>query len=107
VAATDVAGFATAAVGHLAAEDQTIVIGGPEPISWRDVVALAEEVVRRPIPVRMVASGEPIPSLPPLIVGLLTAQDTYDSPIDMTETARAFGVHLTSPAAFIQRLLGG
>ena len=107
VAADDVAAFATAAVGHPAALDQTLVIGGPEPVSWRDVVAIAEGVSGRSIPVQTVAAGEPIPGLPPLAVGLLTALDTYDSPIDMTETADTFGVDLTSPAYFLRRLLFG
>ncbi len=55
VAAADVAAFAAAALGHPAAQDQTLVIGGPEPVSWRDVVAIAEGILGRSIPVQTVA----------------------------------------------------
>ena len=43
----DVAAFATAAVTHPAALGRTTVVGGPEPVSWRDIVAAAERITGR------------------------------------------------------------
>ncbi len=91
----DAASFAIAAVGNPAARDATIVIGGPRPVSWTDVVAAAERIVGRKIETRSVAPGEPIEGLPPGVEGMFVAMETYDSPIEMDETARTFGVTLT------------
>ena len=60
----DVAAFAVAAVDHPAARNQHVPIGGPEPLTWREVVATYERVLGRPISVEFVAMGEPVPGLP-------------------------------------------
>jgi uncharacterized protein YbjT (DUF2867 family) len=91
----DVAAFILAAIDNRAALNQKLIIGGPEPLSFRDVVAVYERVLGRRIPVRSVAPGEPIPGLPEIMPQLLAGLDIFDSPIDMTQTARAFGIQLT------------
>jgi uncharacterized protein YbjT (DUF2867 family) len=88
----DAASFAIAAIDNPAARNATIVIGGPRPVSWTDVVPAAEGIVGRTIETRFVALGDPIEGLPPGVVGLFSAMETYDSPIEMDETARTFGV---------------
>jgi NADH dehydrogenase len=109
VAAENVAAFAVAAVGHGAALNQRLVIGGPAAVSWRDVVATYERVLGRPIPVQTIAPGELLPNLPPapglaeLVSALLAGMETYDSPIDMTETAGTFGVRLTPLEEIVRR----
>jgi NADH dehydrogenase len=81
--------------------NRRVIVGGPEPISLRDAVATYERVLGRAIPIRTIAPGELLPNLPPVpglaevISGVLAALETFDSPIDMTETARTFGVQLT------------
>ena len=45
--------------------------------------------------------------MPPLASGFMAAMDTYDSPLDMAETASTFGVELTSVEAFARRTLAG
>ncbi len=113
VSARDVAAFAVAAIGHQAAMNQYLVIGGPEPLSWRDAVATFERVLGREIPVRSIAPGELIPNLPPVpglaefVSGMMAATDTYDSPIDMAETARTFGVRQTTLEEYARREFGG
>jgi uncharacterized protein YbjT (DUF2867 family) len=108
VAARDLAAFAVAAVGHAAALDRRIVIGGPAPFSWRDAVATYEQVLGRPIRIQSIAPGELLPDLPPppglaeLVSGLLAALETFDSPIEMAETAKAFGVQQTSLEEFVR-----
>jgi NADH dehydrogenase len=91
----DAASFAVAAIDTPAARNATIIIGGPTPVSWTDVVAAAERIVGRKIETQSVAPGEPIEGLPPGVAGMFSAMETYDSAIDMDETARTFGVTLT------------
>jgi len=91
----DVAAFILAAIGNPAAINQKLLLGGPEPVSFRDAVAVYERVLGHRIPINSVAPGEPVPGLPEMIAQLLAGLDTYDSPIDMTETARTFGIPLT------------
>src|SRR3712207_9031976 len=54
----DVAEFAVAAVDHPAARNQYLPLGGPEPLSWRDVVATFERVLGRSIPIQTVSMDE-------------------------------------------------
>ena len=91
----DVAAFMLAAIGNPAAINQKLLLGGPQPLSYRDAVEIYERVLARPIPVRSVAAGSPVPGLPEKMAQMLAGMDTYDSPIDMTQTARTFGIHLT------------
>ena len=95
VSASDVAAFILAAIGNPAAINQKLLLGGPQPLSFRDAVAIYERVLGHQIPVRSVAPGEPVPGLPHMVAQLLAALDTYDSPIEMTQTARTFGIQLT------------
>src|SRR3712207_142674 len=67
----DVAAFGVAAVDRPEARNQYLAIGGPEPLSWRDVVATYERVLGRSIPVEFVAMGEPVPGLPDPMPALL------------------------------------
>jgi NADH dehydrogenase len=91
----DVAAFILASIGHPAAINQKLLLGGPEPLSFRDAVAIYEHVLGRSISIRSVAPGEPVPGLPEIVPPLLAGLDTFDSPIEMTETARTFGIQLT------------
>jgi NADH dehydrogenase len=100
IAEQDVAAFAIAALSTPAARNSTIVMGGPDAITLRDVVRAYEHAAGRPIQVRSVAPGEPIPGVPEPVWGLAAALETFDSPIPMVETCRTFGVNLTSVADF-------
>ena len=91
----DVAAFILAVIDNPAAINQKLLLGGPQPLSFRDAVAIYERVLGHQIPVRSVAPGESVPGLPPMVAQFLAGLDTYDSPIEMTETARTFGVQLT------------
>jgi uncharacterized protein YbjT (DUF2867 family) len=100
VAEKDVARFATEALCVPAARNSTIVIGGPEAVTWRDVVRAYERALGRAIEVVSIAPGEPIPGLPEMVSGLAAALETFDSPVPMEETSRTFGVPLTTVAEF-------
>jgi uncharacterized protein YbjT (DUF2867 family) len=98
----DVAAFAVKAVDHPAARNEHLAIGGPEALTWRDVVATYERVLERSIPVEYVAMGEPVPGLPEPMPAMLAGMETYDSVVEMEETSRTFGVPLTRLETFVR-----
>jgi uncharacterized protein YbjT (DUF2867 family) len=100
----DVAAFATAAVDNPAALNQRLVIGGPEAVSWREIVAACGKAQGRELPLQFVAPGEPMPGQTEAIAGLMAAMESYDSVIDMDETARTFGVELTPLEVVAKRM---
>jgi NADH dehydrogenase len=105
IAVDDVASFAIAAIGHPEAMNRYMPLGGPEAVSWRDVVATFERRLGRVIPIVSVALGQPLPGLPVIVAGLMAGLDTYDSVIEMAATARAFGVEQTSVDRFASGIL--
>lgn len=100
VAESDVAAFALAAVRNPAAVNSTITIGGPEAVTLREVVRAYEDAGAPRRPIRVVPSGDPLPGLPEAVGQLAAALETFDSPIPMEQTARTYGVPLTSVAVF-------
>ena len=107
VAEQDVAAFAVSAVGHTAARNATILIGGPDAITFRDAVRMYEQALGRPIEVRSVAPGAPIPGLPEAVWGIAAGLESYDSEIAMDQTARTYGVRPTSAADFARERIKG
>ena len=104
VSSGDVAAFAAAAIDNPASRNQQIFIGGPEALSWRDLVRITGRVVGRELPIRNVTAAEGLPGIPAVVSGLMAGMDTYDSPLDMTATAQTYGVELTPAEAVIRRL---
>jgi len=102
VAVDDVAAFAAAATTHSAAENAVLAIGGPEPVSWRDVVARFEAELGREIPIDWVDAGEPVPGLPPEVHPLMWSFEAYDSPLDTRELAATFGVEQRTLTDFVR-----
>lgn len=107
VAVSDVAAYAVAVVERKGAEGQTLLIGGPRAVSWRDAVAAFEEELGHEVPVLTIPPGEPVPGLPDMMSHLLAALETYDSPIDMSELPVAYGVTPTSLADFVRSFIAG
>jgi NADH dehydrogenase len=103
ISAGDVASFVIAAIDHPAAMNAQLVIGGPQALSFRDVVAVYERALGREIPVRTVKPGEPIPGVPPAVAGIAASFDAYESIIDMTGMAQTFGVRLTPLEEVVRR----
>ena len=92
----DVAAFALAALDNPAAANRYLPIGGPAPISIRDAIGIFERVTGRSIPHRGVNPGDEVPGLPAFMAEMLAGQDSFDSPMEMADTAAEFGVRLTS-----------
>jgi NADH dehydrogenase len=109
VAAQDVAAFAVASIARPAALGQRVVVGGPQALSLRDVVATYARVLGRRLPVETIAPGELLPNLPPVpglaevASGMLAALETFDSEIEMADVARTFGVPLTTLEEIVRR----
>lgn len=101
VAVRDVASYATAALDHPEADNRTIPIGGPQPVTWRDAVAAFERELGRDLTVRTIAPGEAIPDLPDMISELAAALAGYDSPLDMAELATTYGIAPTTLDDFV------
>jgi uncharacterized protein YbjT (DUF2867 family) len=99
----DVAAFTLASVGNPAAANQRLVIGGPEALSLRDAVAVYERVLGRPIEVRSVAPGTPLPNMAPGAQGMAAAFDSYDSPVEMASLAAQYGITLTTLESFVRQ----
>jgi NADH dehydrogenase len=100
VAEQDVAAFAVAATHVSAARNATILIGGPEALTFREVVQAYEAALGRPIAIQSVAPGQPIPGVPDAVSGIAAALESYDSAIPMDDTARTYGVPLTDVRSF-------
>lgn len=102
VAAKDIAAFGIAALHHPAAKQQTLKIGGPQALSWLNVVEMARRVLGRDLPVQHYASGDPeaVAGLPPEVGagfdGMMTTLDSFDSPLDMTELTLTYSVQMTA-----------
>jgi NADH dehydrogenase len=103
ISAADVMAFTIAALDNPAALNRRLVLGGPEPLSFRDAAMIYQRVLGRPVQVRVVNPGEPVPGLPEVVVPLLAGLGMFESPIDMTETARAFNVQLTPLEQVVRR----
>jgi uncharacterized protein YbjT (DUF2867 family) len=105
VSMKDVTAYSTAVLDHDETVGQTLAIGGPEPVSWRDVIVAFERELGRSVPVNYVPVGSEIPGMPPFISQLLAALEMYDSPIDMAELSARLGVRPTSIEAFAHRFV--
>lgn len=109
IAEPDVAAFAVAAVDNPAAVNQTLTFGGPEAISWNDIFKTAGHVLGRQLEIRRIPPTEPIPFIPQesgyTMTGLMAFLDTYESPMDMTELTKTYGVRLTSAEEFLRFML--
>ena len=101
VAMQDVVGYAVAAVERKEAANRVLAIGG-EPVTWRDVVDTFSEVLGREISVQTVSPGAPVPGLPDFVAELLASLELYESPLDMSELSRTFGVKTTSLHDFVR-----
>jgi uncharacterized protein YbjT (DUF2867 family) len=107
ISVSDVAAFILAAIDNPAAINQRLVLGGPQALSFRDAVAIYERLLGHQIQINSVAPGESVPGLPQRLAQLLAGLDTYDSPIDMTETAPTFGIQLTPLEEVVRRTVLG
>jgi len=110
IAIKDVASFLVAAAGAGEGDSRIVEIGGPEPLTWRQVVRLYEHVLGHrvrilPSPAWMTAVGalalRPFSVAAANQLGVLWALAKYETVIDGDSAAREFGVSLTSAEEFL------
>ncbi|MBT2532916.1 SDR family oxidoreductase [Arthrobacter sp. ISL-48] len=101
VAMRDVAQYVLAVVERPEQDGELLVIGGPEPVSWRDVVEAFELELGRRIPVQTVPPGQPVAGMPDLLIGFLALLETYDSRLDMRDLTGRYGVVPTTLRAWV------
>lgn len=107
ISAVDVAKIMLASVGNPKAVNQRLVIGGPEPLSFLDVVGVYERLLNRKIIVNHVAPGEPVPGFPESLLPMLASFDMFDSSMDMTEITKRFNIKLTTIEEFAGKMIAG
>ena len=105
VAMRDVAQYVLAAVEHPERDGRVLVLGGPDAVSWRDVVAAFEQELGRRIPVRTVPPGQPVPGMTDLLAGFLALLESYDSRLEMADLAAQYGVVPTSLTSWVHRFV--
>jgi uncharacterized protein YbjT (DUF2867 family) len=105
IAADDVASFTVACVDNDAALNRTIPLGGPDAVSWREVVAAAGRALGRDIPIATASPADGLPGLPETVSQLAAGFEMYDSVVPMDDTASTFGVRLTSLDEFMRGAL--
>lgn len=105
IAEQDVAAFAVAALGNPHARNRTLAIGGPEAVTFREVVHAYEAAMGRSIEVRSVAPGEPIPGLPEPVWAIAAAAESVDNIVPTDELAARYGLSLTSVRSFARARL--
>ncbi len=106
IAAADVAAYTIACVANTNVLDETIPLGGPAAVSWRDIVTACERAAGHPLEIRYLPPGEPISGLPEVVSRLAASLDSYDSPVPMDQTAAALRVRPTPMEEFVTELLG-
>jgi uncharacterized protein YbjT (DUF2867 family) len=108
IAVDDVASFALSAVTNRAARNRDLLIGGPEAVSWRDVISTFERLNSVTLEVQSLQPGEPMPGFPDAVSGLMAGLETYDSPppISKAEAKGTFGVRLTTLEEFLRQQTG-
>ena len=108
----DIAQFAVACLGHPAAQNATIELGGPEAISQLETIQIFEEVGGRPFEVQYVPAEAleeqqrtSSDGMQQSFAGLMRVYASGD-PIDMQATLQTFPVELTSVREYAERVLG-
>lgn len=104
VSMRDVVAYTLAAVNNPAALGQRLPIGGPEPLSWLDLVARARDVLGFPLTVNIVQPGEPVPFLPPGVDQIMIGGEQFESCVEMQSLSERFGVRPT-PVAEVMRTM--
>jgi uncharacterized protein YbjT (DUF2867 family) len=103
VSEADVAAFAVTAVDNPAAANLRIEIGGPASYTWTEIVAAVGQGVGADLPVQYLPSGSEVPFLPPAVSDLLSGMESFESFVDMDDTASRYGITLTTLDQFVRR----
>ncbi|MCB8969169.1 MAG: SDR family oxidoreductase [Ardenticatenaceae bacterium] len=107
VSVGDVAKYAVTAVSHAAARNKAIRIAGPVSYTWTEIVETTGQVLGQSLPINYMPMGETVPLIPEMMSSMLSGFETYESGIDMNETASIYGIQPTPLAVFAERFFKG
>lgn len=102
VSIEDVAELAANVLGRREAYGERLRFGGPEAVTWREIVQRAEEALGLDVDMEFVEPGEPVPGLSDFEAGLLAGSEEFDSDVDTSEVAETFGVDRTDLGTFLE-----
>lgn len=102
VSEADVAAFGLAVVDNPSAVNQRVDIGGPTSYTWTQIAAAVGKALGADLPVQYLPLGSTVPLLPPAASDLMNGMETFETFIDMAETAPAYGVTLTTLDEYIR-----
>lgn len=105
VSEQDVANYFAAMIDHPDAFNQTIAVGGPASHSWTEIVLRVRERAGVDLPIQYAMMGTPISYIPEKAYPLVTEFERFENRRDFSETARTFGVSLTTLDDYIDRTL--
>ena len=97
------AAFTLATLNHPQGVNRCLEIGGPASYTWTEIVEAVSQALGARLPLQYLPPGSQMPLLPPEAGGLLNAMETFESFMDMSEIAPAFGVQPTTLDEYIQR----
>ena len=106
VSEADVAAFGLAMVDNPRAVNQRVDIGGPASYTWTQIAATVGKTLGADLPIQYLPLGSTVPLLPPAASDLMNSHETFETFVDMTETAPAYGIMLTTLDEYIQRAFG-
>jgi NADH dehydrogenase len=107
IAVEDIVGYAVAAVDNPAARNAYLSLGGPQALSWKDILATFERFTGCTAKVSMIKPGETVPGQPYWVTQMMPMFEAYEAIQDMSELSKVYGVPGTTLEEFTQRTLAG
>ena len=105
ISVADVISFIICSIDNPSAINRRLLIGGPQPLSFRDAATIYERVLGHPVTVNSVPIGQPVPGLEPGMQPLVASFEAFDSPMEMKELTRTFGIQLTPLEQAVRRMI--
>jgi len=114
IALDDVAAFLVKSVGNSGAQNAIYNIGGPEVLSWNDVVGMFSKALGRPIraihtPATVFRAQQlllsPFSRAASNLMAMNWLLSVVDTPFDMSKVAPIFGIPLTNTETFLRNKL--
>lgn len=106
VSEQDVADYFIAMLDHPQAYNQTVMVGGPGSYTWTDIVVRVRDRMGADLPIQYAMMGTPISYLPERAIPLATDFEKFEHFLDISETAKIFGVRPTTLDEFIDQTFG-
>ena len=103
VSEVDVAAFALAVLSNSHVVNQRIDIGGPVSYTWTEIVTAVGQAMGAPLPVQYLPLGSQVPLMPEEVSDLLNGMETFETFVDMSQTAPAYGIKPTTLDEYIRR----